>query len=317
MSDTTLTPREIALIGARWYAPRISMLLDHLDYLKDNEAVQAAQKALCGDVALDDMEHQEEHVLQLLWEAIVEIKVKDPSIPRKMPRRHRPSESTVPIPPRKPEVPLVRAPAPVIVAAPSTPVANESSTPATNEPNAYIDGESMFLLEEARNAPAEDDFTYKFWDPARLPMLKKRMKRLEQNEEMQEEKEALCGDDEIDLDIEDPAVLQMLWQATEKVMASITRKSGVIWNEPPRKLVPIMSALSEPASPIQKEQARDNMEKPFTCPACAHVFSYSQNLSRHSNVHKGRRYPCSEPGCTYTASDKRYIQSHLRSKHHK
>lgn len=177
----------------------------------------------------------------------------------------------------------------------------------------------------ANNVPEPDtafEFSNERWDPARLPMLIKRMKRLAKNEEMREERETICGDDEIDFEVEEPCVLQMLWKATEKVIEGIAKKPGVVWKGLPRKPAvdpsPAAPAVNEPNAPATpKEQAREkkNTEKPFTCPICSHAFPQSHGLYRHSNTHKERRFKCPAEDCTYAATEKRHIQKHLQLKH--
>lgn len=191
-----------------------------------------------------------------------------------------------------------------------------------------------------------EEFLRARWNPLRLPMLIKRLEFLQENEEMQEEKETIYGEGEIDFDIEEPHVLQMLLEATEKVMDNMSpaERSAMLSNvraatrarrlehlnpspaAPAVTLIPPTTRVNfreplkkpvaaEPVPPHERIVQDEKKEKPFACPACGHAFSQKHGLYRHANVHKGNRFKCPVQDCEYAAFEKRHIQKHMKAKH--
>lgn len=304
-------PRADEFLRARWRPERMTMLLNHLDYMKDIKEVCSAKVRIFGTGDID-WDGEEETRLQMLWEVVQDVVIKnDIKVPRKKPIMFLRAEAEAAaaaaagIPPPVPIQARAKPPPPPL------PVINVP-------PAAPVDVSDDFDFdapENMINLDAHDEFVYAQWDPARMPVLIKRMARLRKNKDMQDAQETICGEGDIDYEDDTPALFQMLWEATEKVIANMPR---IIYE--PNPTAPLAPHVPQVPAPAESQvtvspPAHTDMTKPFECPVCGQTFAQKHGLSRHTNTHKERRFDCPVQDCEYATTEKRYIQCHLKAFH--
>ena len=83
-----------------------------------------------------------------------------------------------------------------------------------------------------------------------------------------------------------------------------------------KQIVHAKEAWESPGKSNEQKRREREMQMDFSCKECGHKLTTRQGLNFHMNsTHRGIRFPCTEEGCDFTASQQVQIRQHIDAKH--
>ena len=83
-----------------------------------------------------------------------------------------------------------------------------------------------------------------------------------------------------------------------------------------RRIVHANEAWESPVKSNEQKRRERELQMDFSCKECGHKLTTRQGLNFHMNsTHRGIRFPCTEEGCDFTASQQVQIRQHIDAKH--